>query len=53
MDVVQRLYCAATNLKAISAYEAILFEYATARATEQTLPNLVTGLGYVFSLRLS
>lgn len=45
MDVVQTLYSAATDEGAKSAYEDILFEYATARATEQVDPNLQTGLG--------
>ena len=45
MDVVQTLYAAATNKKAKSQYETVLFEYATARVTEQNDPNLQTGLG--------
>lgn len=45
MDVVQTLYSAATKTKAKAFYENILFEYATARATEQNDPNLLTGLG--------
>ncbi|KAK5112720.1 hypothetical protein LTR62_003818 [Meristemomyces frigidus] len=45
MDVVQSLYSASTKKKSQSQYEDILFEYATARATEQTDPNLQTGLG--------
>lgn len=45
MDVVQTLYAAATKAKAKMQYEDILFEYATARATEQNDPNLLTGLG--------
>ncbi|KAF2769099.1 glucoamylase precursor, partial [Teratosphaeria nubilosa] len=45
MDVVRMLYAAATNAHAKSQYEQILFEYATARATEQNDPNLQTGLG--------
>ena len=45
MDVVQTLYSAATKKKAVTQYENILFEYATARATEQNDPNLQTGLG--------
>jgi len=45
MDVVQTLYAAATKSKAKTQYENILFEYATARATEQNDPNLMTGLG--------
>ena len=45
MDVVQQLYSAATNKTAKSEYETILFEYATARATEQIDPNLQTGDG--------
>lgn len=45
MEVVQTLYAAATNASAKSTYETILFEYATARATEQNDPNLQTGLG--------
>ncbi len=45
MNVVETLYAAATNKKAKAQYEKILFQYATARATEQTDPNLQTGLG--------
>ncbi|KAF2482649.1 glucoamylase precursor [Neohortaea acidophila] len=45
MDVVQNLYSAATSKTAKAAYEQVLFEYAVARATEQTDPNLKTGLG--------
>ncbi|KAK4541511.1 hypothetical protein LTR36_007957 [Oleoguttula mirabilis] len=45
MDVVQTLYAAATKSKPKTQYEDILFEYATARATEQNDPNLLTGLG--------
>ena len=45
MDVVQSLYAAATKAKAKAAYQNILFEYATARATEQNDPGLQTGLG--------
>ena len=45
MDVVQMLYAAATKAKAKASYEEILFEYATARATEQNDPGLQTGLG--------
>lgn len=45
MDVVQTLYAAATKAKPKTQYENILFEYATARATEQNDPNLQTGLG--------
>ena len=45
MDVVQKLYSAATDAKAKSQYEQVLFEYAAARATEQNDPNLQTGLG--------
>jgi len=39
------LYSAATNSGRKAAYEEILFEYATARSTEQIDPNLQTGLG--------
>ena len=45
MDVVQSLYSAATNVGAKTAYQDILFEYASARATEQNDPGLQTGLG--------
>ncbi|KAK4986607.1 hypothetical protein LTR50_005217 [Elasticomyces elasticus] len=45
MDVVQTLYAAATSKTARSQYEAILFQYAGARATEQNDPGLQTGLG--------
>ncbi|KAK5685543.1 hypothetical protein LTS10_003624 [Elasticomyces elasticus] len=45
MDVVQTLYSAATKSKAKTAYQDILFEYATARSTEQNDPGLQTGLG--------
>lgn len=45
MDVVQTLYSAATKSKPKSFYENVLFEYATARATEQNDPGLQTGLG--------
>ena len=45
MDVAQKLYSAATDKTAKAAYETLLFEYAAARATEQTDPNLQTGLG--------
>ena len=45
MDVVESLYGAATNTTAKLQYQKILFQYATARATEQTDPNLQTGLG--------
>jgi len=39
------LYSAATKAKPKATYENILFEYATARATEQNDPGLQTGLG--------
>ena len=39
MDVVQKLYSAATNPKAKTQYENVLFQYATARATEQEDPS--------------
>jgi glucoamylase len=45
MDAVQTLYAAATDSNAKSQYETILFEYSTARATEQNDPGLQTGLG--------
>ncbi|TKA68494.1 hypothetical protein B0A55_08791 [Friedmanniomyces simplex] len=45
MDVVQTLYSAATKAKAKTAYQNILLEYASARATEQNDPGLQTGLG--------
>jgi glucoamylase len=44
MDVVVKLYAAATDSEAKSAYEQILFQYAQARADEQNDPNLQTGL---------
>lgn len=45
MDVVYKLYAAATKKNARSDYMKILFQYATARAREQIAPNLQTGLG--------
>jgi len=45
MDVVQTLYTASTSSKLTSVYQSILFEYAAARAREQTDPDLITGLG--------
>ena len=45
MDIVQKLYTSASNPKAKAQYLQILFEYATARATEQNDPDLQTGLG--------
>lgn len=45
MEVVQKLYAAATKAGAKKQYETTLFEYAAARATEQNDPNLQTGLG--------
>ncbi|KAK6428167.1 hypothetical protein LTR95_015689 [Oleoguttula sp. CCFEE 5521] len=44
MEVVNTLYAAASK-KQKSAYESILFNYAAARAFEQTEPGLQTGLG--------
>ena len=40
MDVVQKLYTAATNTKAKAQYESVLFQYAKARATEQLDPSM-------------
>lgn len=45
MSVVSTLYAAASDSTAKSTYEQILFQYAQARATEQTDPDLATGLG--------
>ncbi|KXS96649.1 hypothetical protein AC578_6921 [Pseudocercospora eumusae] len=45
MEVVKTLYAAASNSDAKQHYEAILFQYALARATEQNDANLQTGLG--------
>ena len=45
MDVVQQLYAAASSSDAQNYYSSILFAYAQARATEQTDPDLQTGLG--------
>ncbi|EMC92356.1 glycoside hydrolase family 15 protein [Baudoinia panamericana UAMH 10762] len=45
MDVVQTLYASATKKVTKLQYEDILFQYATARATEQNDPGLQTGLG--------
>lgn len=45
MDVVQSFYAATNYSKAQAFYQNILFEYAGARATEQNLPDLITGLG--------
>ena len=45
MDVVQMFYSAATKSGVKAKYENVLFEYATARATEQNDPGLQTGLG--------
>ncbi|CZT20839.1 related to Glucoamylase [Ramularia collo-cygni] len=46
MEVVETLYAAAaSNSTAKSQYETMLFQYAAARAAEQTEPNLQTGLG--------
>lgn len=45
MDVVQRLYSAATSDGAKDHYSSILFAYANARVVEQQGPNLQTGLG--------
>lgn len=39
------LYSAASKGATQSAYEQVLFEYAAARAQEQTDPDLITGLG--------
>lgn len=47
MDVVEDFYAAATKKKARAQYEEILLEYSAARATEQNLPELITGLGEV------
>jgi glucoamylase len=45
MDVVVKLYSAASDSSAKSAYEEILFQYAQTRANEQNDPDLQTGLG--------
>ncbi|KIW07088.1 uncharacterized protein PV09_01972 [Verruconis gallopava] len=45
MDVVVKLYSAASDANARSGYEQILFQYAQARADEQNDPDLQTGLG--------
>jgi glucoamylase len=45
MDVVQQLYAAASSSDAQNYYSSILFAYSQARATEQTDPDLQTGLG--------
>jgi glucoamylase len=45
MDTVSEFYAAATTPSAKAYYETILFQYAQARAGEQTDPDLMTGLG--------
>ena len=45
MDVVQQLYAASSSSNAQNYYSSILFAYSQARATEQTDPDLQTGLG--------
>ncbi|KAF2427585.1 hypothetical protein EJ08DRAFT_651407 [Tothia fuscella] len=45
MDSVYDFYTAASNPLAQSAYEAILFQYAQARASEQNDRNTAAGLG--------
>ncbi|WPH01779.1 Hypothetical protein R9X50_00463200 [Acrodontium crateriforme] len=45
MDVVKTLYSGATKRNPKQQLQNMLFEYATARATEQNDPNLQTGLG--------
>lgn len=45
MEVVQQLYDASSKAGATTQYQKVLFQYATARATEQNDPNLQTGLG--------
>lgn len=45
MDVVVKLYAAASESSATASYEQILFQYSQARADEQNDPNLQTGLG--------
>jgi glucoamylase len=45
MDVVVKLYAAASDPVAKDGYEQILFQYAQARANEQNDPDLQTGLG--------
>lgn len=45
MDVVTDLYAFANSSSAKTAYETILFQYASARVTEQNDPGLQTGLG--------
>lgn len=45
MDVVVKLYAAASDDTAKANYEQILFQYAQARADEQNDPDLQTGLG--------
>ena len=44
-EVVVSLYKAANSSTTRSSYEKLLFQYATARAAEQTDPKLQTGLG--------
>lgn len=45
MEVVERLYAAATDRSASESYEQVLFQYAQARATEQNAEDLISGLG--------
>jgi glucoamylase len=45
MNVVVKLYGAASSAARTAAYERILFQYAQARADEQNDPNLQAGLG--------
>jgi glucoamylase len=45
MDTVSEFYAAASNPSAKSTYEAMLFQYAQARAIEQQDPSLAAGLG--------
>jgi len=45
MDVVNTFYASATTASVKPVYSKILFDYASARATEQNDPDLQTGLG--------
>jgi glucoamylase len=49
MDVVQQLYCAATNKAARQQYESTLFTYAAGRAVEQNDPSMYVPLSQTIS----